>query len=298
MSKNIILFGAGASFGSDLSGNPPLGNTLFYELAKFNPKGWGQLPQELKREFIFDFELGMKKLSLESPMDVSILQRSMAAYFFNFKPKITNLYSKLATRLKLDPKSITLSTLNYERLLEISFFSAGHNLQYGSPAKNVIEINFPHGCCNIFCESVSGLSNLVFFSGLDVTTNGLIKCIGDQAEFYTRINGDAFPPVMSYFEPLKRVTSGNNFITDQRDRFNDIILNAEKIIVIGVKIREHDRHIWEIIGAAKGKLVYCSGPSEKRIFDLWVQKYRVNVDNLFINGFWGNEFDKVYNELS
>jgi hypothetical protein len=61
--SNLILFGAGASFGSDdPSLVPPLGQNLFDALCKFNPRGWGAVEMESARQFRTDFEKAMKEL--------------------------------------------------------------------------------------------------------------------------------------------------------------------------------------------------------------------------------------------
>lgn len=297
MTKNIFLFGAGASFGSDTISTPPLSNRLFDELCGFNPPGWGALPNDFRTEFNGDFEQGMVKVANERPHDLPILQRSMAAFFFNFQPRSTNLYYRLATRLKQNPKNMAVSTINYERLFEISFVTAGHNLFIGQPDNDDIELNFPHGCCHLFCESARGMANAVNYAGLNVRINGEIKIISNPQEFYQRISQDAFPPVMSYYEPQKRATAGQDFLTNQRERFKHLVENAERIIVIGVKIREHDNHIWDPIKNANGRFIYCSGNSEKNIFDGWTSIYRQNKDDIFINGFWADKFDEVLNEL-
>jgi len=298
MSKNIILFGAGASYGSDKTGTPPLGNNLFLELRRFNPKGWGALPNEFVDVFNDDFEKGMIKLASQRPHDISILQRAMSAYFFRFQPQSPNLYIKFANLLKKHPKQLAISTLNYERLFEISFIYAGFNLTIGQAKSNEIEFNLPHGCCHLFCESVSGAAGAVSFAGLNVEINGEIKIISNPNEFNLRINNDAIPPVMSYYEPQKRATTGQNFLNEQRDRLKNLISNAERIIVVGVKIRDHDTHIWEVIKNAEGKFVYCSGKSEKNNYDLWVKNHRPNKENIFINGFWSDKFDEVFNQLN
>lgn len=297
MSKNIILFGAGASYGSDKNDTPPLGVNLFLELRKFNPEGWGALPNEFVEAFNNDFEQGMIKLASNRPHDISILQRAMSAYFFTFYPRSSNLYFQLANKLKQSPRQLAISTLNYERLLEISFLSAGFNLMIGQAKYNEIEFNLPHGCCHLFCESVKGDSSAVSLAGLNVAINGEIKIISDSKDFNYRINNDAIPPVMSYYEPQKRATSGQIFLNEQRDRFNNLISNAERIIVVGVKIRDHDTHIWDIIKNSNGKFIYCSGQSERNNFDTLVNEYRSNKQNLFINGTWSEKFDEVFNEL-
>jgi len=297
MTKNILLFGAGASYGSDNIGIPPLGNNLYSELVKFNPPGWGSLPNEFRIVFNNDFEHGMLKVATERPHDLPILQRAMAAYFFNFQPQNSNLYFRLANKLKQIMKKIAVSTLNYERLFEISFSAAGHKLIIGKANSNEIELNLPHGCCHLFCESARGVAGAVSFAGLNVEINGEIKLISDPYQFNQRITNDAFPPVMSYFEPQKRTTSGQVFLTEQRNRYKDLVNNAERIIVIGVKIREHDTHIWESIKNSNGKFIYCSGLAEKNTFDAWTNNNRPNKENMFIDGFWSDKFDEVFNEL-
>ncbi len=104
MTKNIILLGAGASFGSDNISTPPLGNNLFSELAKFNPPGWGSLPNEFRIVFNNDLEHGMLKVATERPHDLPILQRAMAVFFFNFQPQNSNLYFRLANMIKQTSK--------------------------------------------------------------------------------------------------------------------------------------------------------------------------------------------------
>lgn len=116
----IFLLGAGASFGSDVVGTPPMGGTLFDALRAFNPAGWGQLPTDLASLFRSDFERGMAQLAEVNPHAMPILQRAMAAFFFEFKPRPSNLYVELGKRMRLRGWSGAVGTLNYERLLEMS----------------------------------------------------------------------------------------------------------------------------------------------------------------------------------
>lgn len=69
--QSLILFGAGASFGSDDRAVPPLGANLFPALRAFNPDGWGQLPQDLTSRFEQDFEAGMAALVAARPHDMA-----------------------------------------------------------------------------------------------------------------------------------------------------------------------------------------------------------------------------------
>lgn len=71
----------------------------------------------------------MQKLTLEQSTWLGPLQRSMAAYFFNFVPRYNNLYVKMASLIKKSDWNLkgALVTLNYERLLPIAL--THNNLQ-------------------------------------------------------------------------------------------------------------------------------------------------------------------------
>jgi len=293
----MVFFGAGASYASDNFGTPPIGSNLFDELVTFNKEGWGRIPSEFSKNFLNDFEEGMKILS-KSHL-ISKLQRAMAAYFFNFYPQPTNLYRKLARRIKKSNWNGALSSINYERLLELSLIEEGLRPIVGGSSKNVneIELCLPHGCCHLFCESVNGMSNIVSFAGSNVKTEGPIKVISNPSEFQMRINKDAFPPVMSYFEPEKKTTSGVNFIKQQRVRFSEVVSNASIIVIVGVKVRPNDNHIWDPLAKTSAKLIYCSGLRSGQEFDNWKNKMRSDNQDITLNGYFNDCFEQICNEL-
>jgi len=295
----VILFGAGASFGSASSNVPPLGASLFNELQRFNPQGWGKLPAGLASSFSQDFEKGMVEIAQWNSHSMPILQRAMAAYFFNFYPSTSNLYVELGTRIRNSKWKGALATLNYERLLELSLLSIGIQPVVGNvdSQENSIELCLPHGCCHIFCESVRGMSQGVSFSGVGVTTNGPVRCISNPQEFNSRINGDAFPPVMSYFQPDKATTSGASFIIGQRERWKQLAANANVIGIIGVRVRTSDNHIWDAIQYTKAKLVYCSGKASGKKFLEWKQNFRPTSDDKVFYGYFKESFDGLCAEL-
>ncbi|MCH8910551.1 MAG: hypothetical protein IH867_07405 [Chloroflexi bacterium] len=154
--KHLIIFGAGASFGSvDVRPSlPPMGSKLFEALGESFPSTWGQISDDLKKVFEADFENGMVELDKSSPQKMTPLLKNMASFFFMFSLGERNLYSKLADRIKAKNWDGALVTLNYERLLMKALNKAGvRAYQPGStPVKDAIEVCMPHGCCNIFCE--------------------------------------------------------------------------------------------------------------------------------------------------
>ncbi len=298
MSKVLVL-GAGASYGSDNVGTPPLGADLATALCNFNPQGWGALPQDLLNEFEDDFEQGMVSASVNHSHAIPVLQRAMAAYFFTFLPRTTNLYVRLAELMINGTWGGSICTLNYERYTELCLIHVGLQPVVGQAtnAGTSVEICYPHGCCHFFCESVRGTAQGVSFSGMNVQTNGPIRVIVDQNEYQQRINNDAFPPVMSYFEPQKATTSGANFIEGQRQRFSELVGCAKTVVVVGIRVRPHDGHIWGPLKDSAARIVYCGGNTAGNEFADWSNAERPGSNDLDLGGYFGDKFDDIVEEL-
>lgn len=296
--KNLIIFGAGASCGSDTENMPPVGSNLFDALAGFNPDGWGKVETNLANTFREDFEEGMVNLAKQNSHAMPPLQRAMAAFFFRFNPKPSNLYYSLAKKIKNKNWDGSLVTFNYERLLELSLISAGiQPVVGGSASDSSIEICLPHGCCHIFCDSVMGSASGVSFSAVGVTTNGSVRVISNQNEFFQRIQNDAFPPVMSYFEPNKSTTSCNNFVQGQRQRFSELVKSAEKIALVGFRVRENDKHVWDSLSKADATLIYCSGKTAGIEFNEWCEKNRKDKNQEVINEYFSDSFETICEKM-
>lgn len=292
---NLLLLGAGASFGSDSDCVPPLGKQLFDALCVFNPPGWGALPDQLGQRFRTDFEAAMKEMGDIYPHGLPPLQRVMAAYFFTFTPRVSSKYVQLARRIKATQWEGAICTLNYERLLELSVGSVGLRSVIGSDTipGQVLEFCLPHGCCHIFCDGARGVSRAVSFSGFGVTTDGPVVVIPDFHQHRQRIDNDAFPPVMSYFESGKRTTAGASFIEAQRVRCGTLVEQADKIVVIGIRVRPHDSHIWDPIARSRADVVYCAGLEAGMEFSLWANRIRPEARNIVLSGFFAEEFDTI-----
>lgn len=287
-----ILLGAGASYGSDDEGTPPLGVGLFDQLQRFNPDGWGQIGGELAALFRSDFEHGLASVDERS---LAPLQRAMAAYFFQFQPRRSNRYFVIAQRIaKANRWNISFTTLNYERLLEVSLIGAGiqPTVGGGGGKPSRVELCFPHGCCHIFCDGVRGTAGGVSF-GRGVQTNGAIRVVSNPSEHRHRVLTDAFPPVMSYFDPKKHTTSGASFIESQRRRWAELALQATKLVIIGVAVRVHDDHIWGPISRSDANITYCGGPAGGEEFGSWSQENRPGRQDVILPGFFGDELENL-----
>ncbi len=295
----VILLGAGASYGSDTANTPPLGDDLFRALRTFNPPGWGTLPADMADRFAGDFEAGMTAVAEHNPHALPPLQRAMAAYFFNFVPRVSNLYVKLADRMRQSGWVGAVCTLNYERLIELCFGHVGLRpvLGQNSEPGTTIELCMPHGCCHLFCDSARGAAGAVSFAGMNVTTDGPVRVIADAREFQRRIQEDAFPPVMSYFEPQKRTTAGASFIRSQRERWRQLAGNAETIAIVGVRIRPRDAHIWKPLEATTAKIVYCGGRSAAVEYRTWADDKRSHNRDVVLNGYFADALDDIFEQL-
>ncbi len=294
---NLFLFGAGASYGSQADG-PPMGSQLFEALRQFNPTGWGQLSADMADLFRGDFERGMARVAETNSHAMPVLQRAMAAFFFQFVPRMSSLYVRLAQRIHHHHWHGAIATLNYERLLELSFLHAGVRPIVGQAAgAGQIEFLLPHGCCHLFCEGVRASSPDVSFSGVGVSFDGPVVAITDVAEFQRRINGDAVPPVMSYFEPQKTTSAGVLFIRSQRARWEELASQANTIAIVGVKVRPRDSHIWLPIANSAARVVYCAGAAAGDEFRAWAAASKPSKGARVLEGYFAEEFDALCYEM-
>jgi hypothetical protein len=77
------------------------------------------------------------------------------------------------------------------------------------------------------------------------------------------------PPVMSYYEPNKFTVSCADLIRDERSRFEEAVLSADRVALIGVRVHPVDKHIWVPLGKTNAKIIYISGASAAGDFSTW-----------------------------
>ncbi|TLX90900.1 MAG: hypothetical protein E6K94_05645 [Thaumarchaeota archaeon] len=81
---------------------------------------------------------------------------------------------------------------------------------------------------------------------------------------------------------------GSGRIKAIQDRWKKNVLEAKRILIIGVKPYEADKHIWEPLIQTDAKLGYIGSIDE---FKIWVEKYRKNKENHVIGKRWSNHFN-------
>lgn len=335
MGRALILFGAGASFGSDAGETPPLGQCLYNALAGFSPETWGRVSLTEAASFLEDFEKGMKAFADARPTQVDVLQRAMAAYFFQFKPSLTSAYVRLAKRIRDQNWNGALATLNYERLLTLSLRQAGLCVQYRPPELYTdLELLLPHGCCNLFGnirapQSTPGVPgdnlvaqrrtilklprradgteipvNLVTQNGGPIAFGERVMLDGEEIreidapdQYAKELRESTVPPVMSRFQPDKQTRAGVSFIVGQRQRFADLVRSAPVVAIVGVKVRPHDQHIWNPLAQTSARLVYCAGESAVPEFEQWKKDYG-RMEDQAIPAKWDDRFDEICRAIS
>ncbi len=128
----------------------------------------------------------------------------------------------------------------------------------------------PHGCCTLLIEPgrIVGQATLV---GLGNRITGApVVFERDVPLARQRLRDEFVPPVMSFIEPSKTVVTCPEFLLTQRNLLAKAIKEAETIVIIGVAVREHDRHIWDHLQSTSAKVVYCSPDIDD--FQKWARK--------------------------
>jgi hypothetical protein len=275
----VMLFGAGASFGSEPSARvPPLGPQLFDELARFAPATWGALPTPWPSRFRSDFEPAMAAFISAGGFGAP-LQWDMATYFYTqFTATLSSTYVTLFKVLADTIDQYLFTTLNYELLL----FQA--RVLAGIP-RGKLAVCLPHGSSCVCCTSISGSAWISFTGG--ISTEGAVRVFRDPHDFITERHRNVFPPVMSYYEPNKFAVSGANFIRDERVRLKNTILSADRIALIGVRVHPVDKHIWGPLARTKARIIYLSGASAAVDFSTWTANEN-RIDDLSVPKYFGD----------
>lgn len=248
-----------------------------------------------------DFEQGMQILANSQSTLLAPLQRSMAGFFFRFVPSRNSLYVKMANLIKQSQWNLrgALISFNYERMLPIALTRSNlRPILLPSPQEirdNCIELCLPHGACNIFCGGIQG-HGFAFSSGI-IFEGGRPEIIIEPQQFWRRITGDVIPPIMSYFVPNKINASGRDFIIKMRERYKTLVLGANKIAIIGLRVRPHDHHIWDPLSKTHAKIIYCAGNQAHSEFLDWCKQNRVGKENKSFEGYFADNFFNICNEL-
>jgi len=262
----VLLFGAGASVATDphvLPGRPPLGRELYDQLAEFAPGVWGQGSHLGQYADVFrnDFEAGMNDRLQQEPTP-SVLEwlRYLAMYFaqFTLKEGGEDPYSNLIRRLH-DRAVISASicaSLNYECLLELAALSNGIDVSYEGRIDQGIEVLKPHGSCNFMTSDLSTYKYQLTNPGAQV--GGGFEIVDLKAVEHTL--GENRFSVTSMYAWGKNTPVGGTRLQQIRNRFNEAVRTASRLIIVGVRANAADSHLWIPITETHAEL-YFVGPA-------------------------------------
>lgn len=242
-----ILFGAGASYGSEHPGIevPPLGNNLFHELDNIGGY-FNNLSDELKNNFsIHGFESAM----LEIPNNSSILnplQNELSLYLSRFTPSANSAYARLFSQIS-DINKLQLITLNYDLLIEKSLDLCQKNI--------INKTNFRpsllklHGSSN-FIPDLGGL-NIDGITAVDcnsfIGTNSIKVLQQYELKAWIDKHNVNLSPVMCMYSKDKRMVICPSYFQKAKEHFIKIIKKTKLMVIVGARYTPHDKHIWDAI---------------------------------------------------
>jgi hypothetical protein len=273
----VILFGAGASYGSEQASPycPPLGLGLFDELQRQYPKAWGTLPDSYGNRFRENFELGMKEVWDSNSYDTSVLLQCIGEYFARFRPTTGNTYSRLLEMLK-ERETIagtTFSTLNYECLLEYAIRTMGYDVHYelNQPSTNrILTVLKIHGSCNFLPIGIKTAPEGIRFAANQIKWDTGCK-FADASEVAPYVAGGKLYPAMAVFMEGKPVHTGSSLIRKLQEFWAGMISQSDRVGLVGVRPNIADRHIWGPLAATNAEIVVIG---DSVAYGEWAKTYR------------------------
>lgn len=270
--KTLVLFGAGASYGSgDVSPHPPpLGNGENGLFAKLELLGGvaASLPLEMRDLFKSNFEAGMAEYYKYSHGSTAELQREIAGHLAQFIPRITNEYCGIL-RL-LGNSDVIYSSLNYDLLFELACTLEGLTPCYRvtSDERSVSLLKI-HGSSNFWPSMPIGSMKGITISDCTVDVQAPIVCL-NQSETLLRCKADkGAAPAMALYAEGKAVKVSPDFIRRQQAEWEQSVRDAANIYIIGVRVHTLDSHIWKPLGEAEGRVTYFGLPGDNPDFQVW-----------------------------
>lgn len=290
----LVLFGAGASFGSgDVQPRtPPLGADLFTALQKLYPT-WRSIPENAAVAFSEDFEGGMHRVIEHYGFAIGPLMQEMAIFFsiFGIPQDGDNRYVNLLHSLA-GQSDIVWSTLNYDCLLESAASRLDRAIAYfNDPMRDdsTVPIWKLHGSCNFRVGNIKATRG-VKFSGTGVVFEGGIEPI-QPSEVKNHYGGNtALYPAMALYAAGKPISMSPRVIQDAQGRWADHVNGSDKVLTIGVNPNPADIHVWDPI-AMSPALVGFVGSEDS--FNEWLAEYRPKLPSQYLGATWGIAEERV-----
>lgn len=265
----MVLFGAGASFGSgDVDPRPPpLGKNLFGELDRLTPVG-SSMSARLKERFRGNFEAGMAAYFAEQQGDTAAFQRELAGYFAQFTPGATNAYCRLLR--ELEGREVLYSSLNYDLLFELATELVGITATYGARATgSAVPILKLHGSCNFW-----PIAPRFKVEGLRITRSTVADVEGpvqplSREDTLAHARDHSLAPALALYAEGKAIRVCREFVRQQLTDWQRAIARAEAVFLVGVRVYPRDQHIWATLASTSAAVHYFGLGADEDEFNSW-----------------------------
>lgn len=268
----VVLFGAGASYGSkDVSPYPPpLGAGSEGLFARLVQQGGvaSTLPAALQETFTRNFEEGMATYDRDSQGAVMTFQRELAGYLAHFTIGARNLYLDLLGRIHR--QRVVFASLNYDLLFEQAAAAIGAPVIYsreGPPQR--VRLLKPHGSSNFWPDAPARAITGVRFEGVGSIIEGDVRPLSQRSTLVRCSEEDSLAPAIALYAEGKPVQVCTEFVLDQQRQWADVVGAAHSMFVTGVRVNPKDAHIWEAIAMTKVPLFYFGLGSDREEFVAW-----------------------------
>jgi len=256
--SEVVLLGAGASYGSVRSGaRPPLGKDLYAALSKVSPL-WQNLPRAAVQAFqgSGQFEQGFGWIRANCDERSIPLLRDMALFFLSFRPRPDNLYVPLLQGAR-KRSNVQLATLNYDLMIEHCMMHLFNVIVHGPSERGDLGVLKLHGSPNLVPKLGGAQFTDCSFSnngGSAVSSNVYSWMEPDKAVSWIQ-SQQSLAPCMALYEAGKYVPIGGNAVGAVQAQFRQAVSTAAKIYVAGTSYQAHDVHVWNPIIESGAKIM-------------------------------------------
>jgi hypothetical protein len=304
----LILFGAGASYGSNsvLPHPPPLGKDLYPQLAAEFPAAWGvkspfhRYDADLRR----DFEETMFNRVCDRVPTLTLLEshQKMALYFsqFTIGNPPDNLYYRLLAFLQEKGllANTTLASLNYDCLIEQAVAALGLEVDYycDRPSKDCVRLLKPHGSCHFITADISAqryqLTNPNSMLGCKMNILPTVLLLDRLTSHFSDLSAGYYP-IMSVYTWWKNTNIAVGTIEKIRNSWTEYANKASTIAIIGASFANNDDHITDAIqNTGTERVLYIGGTSE-------YEKWRALNGNIhLVSNRFQDGFERLCDELA
>jgi hypothetical protein len=271
--SNVILLGAGASFGSEPTiPTPPLGPGLFAALHELGGAA-AEVPSHIEIVFRRDFEEGMALYYDYTNRNTLRFQRELAAYLAAFQPTGDSRYCRLLRAI--GRHRTTYVSLNYDLLLEQAAATLSLNTVYGlGRAGGTLNLLKIHGSSNFWPAIPLGvLRGFTSAGNGEGDVEAPVKPLDRTATLERSKKDDSLAPAIAIYAKGKPVRVSQSYVQAQQSMWRYVVSRSRRVFVVGVKLNAADAHIWEPLAASPAHLTFVGyTAADLEAFRAWTEE--------------------------